>query len=34
LFLEAGGHVAIALAPSYQSAWEAVPKRWRSVIEG
>jgi hypothetical protein len=34
LFLKAGGHVAIALEPSYQSAWEAVPRRWRSVIEG
>jgi hypothetical protein len=34
LFLEAGGHVPVALESTYQSAWEAVPRRWRSVIEG
>ncbi len=34
LFLRAGGHVAVALEATYQSAWEAVPRRWRSVIEG
>ncbi len=33
LFLKAGGHVPVALESSYQSAWEAVPRRWRSVIE-
>ncbi len=34
LFLKAGGHVPVALEATYQSAWEAVPRRWRSVIEG
>ena len=34
LFLRAGGHVPVALETTYQSAWEAVPRRWRSVIEG
>ena len=34
LFLKAGGHVPVALESTYQSAWEAVPRRWRSVIEG
>ena len=33
LFLRAGGHVPVALEATYQSAWEAVPKRWQSVIE-
>jgi Protein of unknown function (DUF4058) len=34
LFLKPGGHVPVALESTYQSAWEAVPRRWRSVIEG
>jgi hypothetical protein len=34
LFLKASGHVPVALEATYQSAWEAVPRRWRSVIEG
>jgi hypothetical protein len=34
LFLKAGGHVPVALESTYQSAWEAVPRRWRSVIDG
>jgi hypothetical protein len=34
LFLKANGHVPVALESTYQSAWEAVPRRWRSVIEG
>jgi hypothetical protein len=34
LFLEPGGHVAVALESTYQGAWDAVPRRWRSVIEG
>ena len=34
LFLKAGGHVPVALEATYQSAWEAVPRRWRSVIAG
>jgi hypothetical protein len=33
LFLEADGHVPVALELTYQTAWEAVPRRWRSVIE-
>ncbi len=33
LFLRAGGHVPVALEATYQSAWEAVPRRWRTVIE-
>jgi len=34
LFLKAGGHVPVAVQSTYESAWEAVPLRWRSVIEG
>jgi hypothetical protein len=34
LFLKAGGHVPVALESTYQSAFESVPRRWRSVIEG
>jgi hypothetical protein len=34
LFLKPGGHVPVALESTYQSAWEAVPRRWRSVIVG
>ena len=34
LFLRAGGHVPVALETTYQASWEAVPRRWRSVIEG
>lgn len=33
LFLEPGGCVEVPLEASYQSAWEAVPRRWRSVLE-
>jgi hypothetical protein len=33
LFIKAGGHVPVALESTYQSAWEAVPRRWRTVIE-
>ncbi len=33
LFLRAGGHVPVDLESTYQIAWEAVPRRWRSVIE-
>jgi len=33
LFLKAGGHVAVMLESMYQIAWDAVPLRWRSVIE-
>jgi hypothetical protein len=34
LFLQPGGHVSVVLEETYQSAWKAVPRRWRSVIEG
>jgi hypothetical protein len=34
LFLRAGAHVPVPLGATYQSAWEAVPQRWRTVIEG
>jgi hypothetical protein len=33
LFLEPGGHVVVPLEETYRSAWEAVPRRWQSVIE-
>lgn len=33
LFLRPGGHVPLALEATYQSAWIAVPRRWRTVIE-
>jgi hypothetical protein len=33
LFLTAGAHIPVLLETTYQSAWEAVPRRWRSVIE-
>jgi hypothetical protein len=34
LFLKPGGHVPVALESTYMSAWDAVPRRWRTVIEG
>lgn len=33
LFLEFGGHILVPLDATYQRAFEAVPRRWRSVIE-
>lgn len=33
LFLEPGGCVEVPLEDSYRSAWEAVPRRWRTVLE-
>jgi hypothetical protein len=33
LFLRPGGHVPVPLEATYQPAWEAVPRRWRGVIE-
>ncbi len=33
LFLKRGGHVPLDLEATYRSAWEAVPRRWREVIE-
>ena len=34
VFLKAGEHVPVALESTYESAWDAVPRRWRSVIKG
>jgi hypothetical protein len=34
VFLVPGGHVPVPLERTYQAAWEAVPRRWRTVIEG
>jgi hypothetical protein len=33
LFLEPGAHVLVPLEESYQSAFAAVPRRWRRVLE-
>jgi hypothetical protein len=33
LFLEPGGHVPVPLEATYQAAFNAVPKRWRRVLE-
>ena len=33
LFLEPDGCVEVPLETSYQSAWQAVPRRWKSVLE-
>jgi hypothetical protein len=34
VFLEPGWYVNVPLEPSYSEAYDAVPERWRSVIEG
>ena len=34
LFIAASAYASVALESTYQSAWEAVPRRWRGVIEG
>ncbi len=34
LFLVPGGHVLVPLEETYHSAFEAVPLRWRRVVEG
>jgi hypothetical protein len=34
LFLSPGAHVLLPLEATYQSAWEAVPRRWQAVLEG
>jgi len=34
LFLEPGAHVVLPLEATYQPAFAAVPRRWRSVLEG
>lgn len=33
LFLVPCGHVVVPLEATYQDAWEAVPRRWRRVLE-
>jgi hypothetical protein len=33
LFLEPGAHVLVPLEATYLSAWAAVPRRWRRVLE-
>jgi hypothetical protein len=33
LFLEPGGHVLVPLEATYQTAFAALPRRWRSVLE-
>lgn len=33
LFLEPGGQVPVPLEVTYQLAWDAVPQRWRAVLE-
>jgi hypothetical protein len=33
LFLEPDLHVEVPLEPTYMRAWEAVPRRWREVID-
>jgi len=33
LFLEPGAHVPVPLEATYQAAWQAVPRRWRAVLE-
>jgi hypothetical protein len=34
LFLQPGGCVEVTLEATYQRAWEAVPRRWKRVIQG
>ena len=34
LFLEPGAHVAVPLEATYAAAFAAVPRRWRTVLEG
>lgn len=33
LFLRPGGHILVPLEQTYLEAWDAVPRRWREVIE-
>jgi hypothetical protein len=33
LFLEPGGHVVVPLEATYRDAFDAVPRRWRGVLE-
>ena len=33
LFLKFGVHVVLPLEATYQAAWQAVPRRWRNVLE-
>jgi hypothetical protein len=34
LFLRPRGHVLVSLEKTYQAAFEAVPRRWRTVLVG
>ena len=34
LFLDRDHYINIPLAPTYEAAWEGVPRRWRGVVEG
>ncbi len=34
LFLEPGAYVTVPLEPSYDTAYERIPERWRRVVEG
>lgn len=34
LFLEPGSHVRVPLSRTYESAFQAVPRRWKAVLEG
>lgn len=33
LFLKPGAHVLVPLETTYEAAWNAVPRRWRSVLD-
>jgi hypothetical protein len=33
LFLQAGAHVLLPLEATYQTAWQAVPRRWQRVLD-
>jgi hypothetical protein len=33
LYLEPDGYVLVPLEATYQAAWQAVPRRWRAVLE-
>ena len=34
LFLEPGAHVVLPLEATYQAAFDTLPHRWRTVLEG
>jgi len=33
LYLEAGNSVAVPLEATYRAAWQAVPRRWKGVLD-